>query len=447
VNYPGTHTLPANTAWRWSGLLTAPANPGGTGWQLKVFAQNQASSQLFIDGLSSTGPGSNQAVGIGAYPAAPSTSYAALAESARSHDPANEALQQATYSITLNPGQQIHLDLRLVTGATASAQIQLRWVPPGNQAQSIAQAAAAAKTARKVIVFAYDDGSEGRDRGVSDQAAGLLLPGYQNDLIQAVAAANPDTVVVLSTGDPVLMPWAGAVRSILEMWYPGQQGGQVTAGVLLGKANPGGKLPVTFPADATHFPTYDPDCTDTSVTGNCPLYPGVAGPSPFLPGATTSYRTITGMAVNGIFEGYRWYDEHNVTPLYPFGYGLSYTRFAYSKLSASPSRDGGVDISFRIINVGDRPGSDVPQVYAGPSAALAASIQQAVRKLVQFQRVELRPGQSARLDLHVTPHDLSSWSPTQQRWVIGSGPRAFYVGPSSRDLPLQTTVVVATALH
>jgi beta-glucosidase len=442
VDYTRTKSLPAGTAWRWSGLLTAPANPGGTGWQLKVFVKNQASAQLFIDGLAVGGSGNAQDINIGAYPAAPSSSYAALTESTRSHDPANETLQQATYSATLNPGQRIHLDLRLVTGATAPAQIQLRWVPPDNQAQSIAQAVAAAKTARTVVIFAYDEGSEGRDRGVSDQGTGLLLPGYQNDLIQAVAAANPNTVVVLNTGDPVLMPWASAVRSILEMWYPGQQGGPATADVLLGKADPGGKLPVTFPADVTHFPSYDPNCTDTFATGNCPLYPGVVGPSPFLAGATTSFRTITGMAVNGIFEGYRWYDKHDLTPLYPFGYGLSYTRFAYSRLTVHGSRDGGIDVSFRVTNTGPREGSDVPQVYAGPSPDLPVGIQQAVRKLVQFRRVDLAHGQSAWLTLHVTAHDLSSWSSAQQAWVVGAGPRVIYVGPSSRDLPLTATIMV-----
>jgi beta-glucosidase len=238
------------------------------------------------------------------------------------------------------------------------------------------------------------------------------------------------------------MPWASAVRSILEMWYPGQEGGPATADVLLGHADPGGKLPVTFPADATGFPSYDPNCTDTSVTGNCPLYPGVAGSSPFLAGATTSYRTITGMAVNGIFEGYRWYDQHNVAPLFPFGFGLSYTRFAYTGLDLSAPRHGGIDVRLRVTNVGDRAGADVPQVYIGPSAQLPAAIQQAVRKLVQFQRVQLAPGRSAELTLHVTPRDLSSWSSAQQKWVLGSGPRTVYAGPSSRDLPLHATVRV-----
>jgi beta-glucosidase len=200
-----------------------------------------------------------------------------------------------------------------------------------------------------------------------DQGSGLQLPGYQDAMIQAVAAANPNTAVVLNTGDPVLMPWVSSVNAILEMWYPGQMGGPATTNVLLGAVDPGGKLPVTFPADATHFPTYDPNCTDTSSTGNCPLYPGVVGPSPFLPGATTSFRTLTAMQVNGIDQGYRWYDQHDVTPLFPFGYGLSYTKFDYSKLSVTTSADGGIDVSFRIRNVGNDTGSDTPQVYVGAS--------------------------------------------------------------------------------
>jgi beta-glucosidase len=194
IDDTGTATLPAGTAWRWFGLLTAPANPGGTAWQLKVFVQNQASSQLFVDGLAT----SARQVNLGAYPAAPANSYAGLAETARSHDPAHPALQHGTYSLTLAPGAAIHLDLRLVTGV-APAQIQLRWVPPDDQATSIGAAVSAAASARTVVVFAYDEGTEGRDRGTSDQVVGLTLPGYQDALISAVAAANPHTVVVLNT--------------------------------------------------------------------------------------------------------------------------------------------------------------------------------------------------------------------------------------------------------
>jgi beta-glucosidase len=436
VDYSGDTTLPAGTAWRWSGQLTAPANPGGTGWQLKVFVRNQAGAQLFVDGLTTA----ERRVSIGAYPAAPASSYAALGETARSHDPANPALQQATYSVALTPGQSIHLDLRLVAGASP-AQIQLRWVPPDNATTSIAKAVAAARAARKVVLFAYDEGTEGSDRGGSDQAAGLTLPGYQNDLVAAVAAANPDTVVVLNTGDPVLMPFAGAVRGLLEMWYPGQEGGPATADILFGRADPGGRLPVTFPASAARQPMADPACTDTAPTGNCPKYPGVVGPSAFVAGATTSYRRLTGLLDNGIFEGYRWYDEHGVAPLFPFGHGLSYTSFAYSALRVTPAGDG-LEVSFVVRNTGWRAGSDTPQVYLGPSPDLPPSIQQAVHKLVGFDRVSLAPGQSQRIAVHVDREQLSSWSAVAGRWLAGTGHRAVQVGSSSRDLRLSGTALV-----
>ena len=423
--------LAAGTAWRWSGTLTAPA---AGGWQLKVFVQNQASSQLFVDGLATA----DRKVNVAAYPAAPASSYAALGESARSHDLANPALQQATYSVNLAAGQKLHLDLRLVAGAQP-AKIQLRWVPPDNAARSIAAAVKAAATAGKVVLFAYDDGTEGSDRGGSDQAAGLRLPGYQDDLIAAVTAANPNTVVVLNTGDPVLMPWAAAVAGILEMWYPGQEGGNATADVLSGKVNPGGKLPVTFPATAAQTPMYDASCADPSV---CARYPGVAGPSVFVAGATASYRTLTGMADNGIYQGYRWYDKNGVTPLFPFGYGLSYTSFAYSGLRASRSPDGGFDVSFTVRNTGSRAGSEVPQVYLGPSADLPTSVQQAVRKLVGFDRVTLAPGRSTQVSLHVGRQQVSSWSSVAERWLPGTGGRTVTVGGSSRDPRLTTTVTI-----
>ena len=434
VDQTGGATLPAGTAWRWSGLLTAPQNPGGTNWQLKVFVRNQAGAQLFTDGLDTA----SRHVNIGAYPVAPANSYAALGESARSHDPANPALQQATYSVALSPGQRLHLDLR-VTAGTSPAEVQLRWVPPDGPATAIAKAVAAAKTVKKVVLFAYDDGTEGADRGGSDQAAGLALPGYQNELISAVAAANPNTVVVLNTGDAVLMPWAGDVKAILQMWYPGQEGGAATANVLYGKADPGGRLPVTIPATAEQTPMYDPGCTDTSPTGNCPMYPGVVGPSPFVPGATTGYRTITGMKVNGIYEGYKWYDKKHVTPLFPFGYGLSYSRFTYSGLRAAPS-NGGIDVTFTVRNTGPRTGSEAPQVYLGPSPDLPGNVQQAVAKLTAFTRVDLLPGRSQRVTLHIDRQQLSSWS--TGKWVTGTGPRTVWVGSSSRTPRLRTTITV-----
>jgi beta-glucosidase len=450
VNYTGGNALPVNTAWRWTGTFTAPS---AGNWQLKIFVKNQASAALLVDGLSTgrqrcfpgfgcfTIGGGDQKINIGSYPAFPHSSYAGLTEESRSHDPSAPTLEQSTYSVDLTAGQVLHLDLRLVTGATDPTQIQLRWIPPNNQTQAINNAVSAAKNAKKVIIFAYDEGTEGRDRGGNDPAAGMVLPGYQDALISAVAAVNPNTVVVLNTGDPVFMPWVKDVKSILEMWYPGQMGGPATADLLMGNANPGGKLPVTFPADATHYPQYDPNCTDTSTNGNCPLYPGVAQTG-FLGTDPHSYRTID-FTTNGIFVGYRWYDKHNVQPLFEFGHGLSYTKFKYSKLSINPASDGGFDINFRVQNVGNDAGAEVPQVYVGPSPDAPTRVQQAVKKLVQFDRIVLDPGHWQDVTLHVTQHELSYWSTTTNDWAVGTGKRTVYVGSSSRDIRLQGSVQVS----
>src|SRR4051812_40332308 len=165
------------------------------------------------------------------------------------------------------------------------------------------------------------------------------------------------------------MPWVAGVAAVLEMWYPGQRGGPATPRILLGEVNPGGKLPMTFPADPTRIPTFGADCnpgaiaTNPPADGNCPLYPGV-----FLPGFLTgphSYKTID-FTTNGIFTGYRWYDQFGVEPLFPFGHGLSYTQFQYADLDIDDTRSGGLDVSFVVRNVGHRAGAEVPQVYLGP---------------------------------------------------------------------------------
>jgi beta-glucosidase len=349
VNAIGADALPAGTAWRWQSTLSAPS---AGAWQLKVFVGGQSAAQLFVDGLTTAQRrinlgafGTTGGIGGSATPA-----WDGLNQTQNSHDPDLPQLQQGAFSVTFAAGETHTLDLRAYGNATDPLQVRFAWVPPDWQAQKIAEAVAAAHAARKAVIFAYDDGTEGVDRGGNDQVAGLKLPGYQDDLI----AANPHTTVVLNTGDPVLMPWAGYVEAILEMWYPGQLGGPATARALIGDDNPSGKLPVTFPADGTHFPTFDPGCTDTSITGNCPLYPGTAQPG-FVSGLH-SYRTITNQLTNGIFQGYRWYDKHDVAPLFPFGHGLSYTKFKYSKLDVSPHGDG-FDVSFVVRNTGSRRGA------------------------------------------------------------------------------------------
>jgi beta-glucosidase len=286
-------------------------------------------------------------------------------------------------------------------------QVRLAWMSPELQKARIDEAVAAARAAKVAIVFAYDEGTEGRDR------SSLSLPGYQDALIEAVVAANPRTVVVLNNGAPVLMPWAGKVAAILQMWYPGQEGAEATAAILLGEAAPGGRLPVTFPKRAEDAPTFPAE-----------RYPGVDG---------------KGVYSEGIYVGYRWFDKQNIEPLFPFGYGLSYTTFAYSKMSVRPAGDG-YDVTFTLKNTGTREGVEVPQVYVGPPPKAPAPM--ATKKLAGFERVVLAAGQSRKVTVHVGARELSYWSTTTHAWTVAPGRRTFMVGASSRAIELQAQVGV-----
>ena len=445
VDYSNT-TLPAGTAWRWQATFTAPT--AGT-YQLKIFVKDQNSAQLFVDGLA-TNP--NRRINMSAYGIAGGiggasvSSWDKMTQTAKSHDPNGPKFHQGSYTVTFAAGETHTLDLRAYAKTTAPLMVQFRWITPEWQAAKIAEAVTAAQTASKVIVFAYDEGTEGSDRGGNSIVAGLTLPGYQDALIAAVAAANPNTVVVLNTGDPVWMPWANSVKAILEMWYPGQMGGVATANILLGNANPGGKLPVTFPASATAFPQYDPNCnpsiitTNPPVDGNCPLYPGVYKLG-FLGVSNHNYRTID-FVTNGIFVGYRWYDKHDEQPLFAFGHGLSYTNFNYSKkLVVTPTADGGYDVKVSVRNVGPMDGDEVVQLYLG-AGKVPAGVQMAEKALVGFERVSLKKGQTKVITIHIAPRQLSYWSVDAHDWVISTGARTLMVGSASDDIRAQTVLFV-----
>jgi beta-glucosidase len=453
-------TLPVNTGWRWTGVLTAPATPTGANvWRLKIFVSDQSSAQLFVDGLLAA----QNTINLGAYPVGPNNSYASLSQTAKSHNPRAEGMQQAMYSLSLAPGQQINLDLRLITGSTVPSQIALRWLRPTSQSDSIAVASAAATGKNKVLDFIYDEGTEGVDRGGNAITNGLRTPGYQDAVAAAVAGVNPNTIVVLNTGDAIFMPWAASVSSILEMWYPGQRGGVATADVLVGNTNPGGKLPITFPDGSAPVGQRYPQDTQPSACGNntadygtastllpgnpgqCPLYPGIYTPG-FLGLQLHGYRTINlsdqslgGIVGNGIFTGYRWWDVHGYNPLFEFGRGLSYTQFAYSNLSVQPTVDG-LDVTFRVTNSGSVTGDEVPQIYVGPPAS--APVPLAVKALAGFTRVTMAPGESRVLTIHVGSRQLSYWSIDTHDWTLAVGARPLYVGSSSRDIRLQTTSAV-----
>ena len=247
-----------------------------------------------------------------------------------------------------------------------------------------ASAAALAKRADVAVVFVTKVESEGYD------SPDLALPAGQDAIIAAVAAANPNTVVVLETGNPVAMPWKDSAKAILAAWYPGQAGGQAIAEILTGAVNPSGRLPVSFPIGVQDLPR--------------PELPGFGTPE----GTPTTVHYSEGADV-----GYRWFANTSRTPLYPFGYGLSYTRFSYSGLRVS----GGKSVTARFVvrNDGQHAGADVPQLY------LTERGQTKTLRLLGFERVTLEPGASREVQIVVDPRLLASFDAGHKQWRIDGG--------------------------
>lgn len=267
----------------------------------------------------------------------------------------------------------------------------------------IAAAVSAAGKADVAVVVVGDQDSEGRDQS-------LTLPGQQNELIAAVAEANPRTIVVLQTGSAVLMPWLNKVAAVLETWYPGEEDGNVLGDILLGRVNPSGKLPLTFPVRVS----------DT-LAQNPMGYPGN--------GTTVKYS-------EGIDVGYRWYESHGVKPLFPFGFGLSYTTFEFSHLSVvnvDTSRHE-VTLKFAVKNTGKVAGAEVAQVYVGFPSIPEGN--EAPKQLKGFQRVYLKPGQSKTITVNLDASAFSYWSTARHAWQIQPGRYRLMVGDSSADTPL-----------
>jgi beta-glucosidase len=314
----------------------------------------------------------------------------------------------------------------------------------------IADAAAAAKGKKLALVFVND--GTGATSTIPNPYPTLPAPNISaptqlspasTNLISAVAAANPNTVVVLNTANPVLVqPWVNQVRSVLEMWFEGQEGGTAAARVLLGQADPSGHTALTWPANATD--------TIWGYNETKPLYPGdtlgihperLNGNGGCAP--TTICPTATGTTESeGIFTGYRFFDKEGITPQFPFGFGLSYTTFAFSNLKVSSTSDGGADVSFKVRNTGHTAGADAVQVYIGPPSRQPSGIQFAVRSLAQFAHVSLDAGQSEKLTLHIPARQLSYWSQQAQKWILDAGGRQVLVGDADAlsNLPLRTTL-------
>ncbi|MEU9147011.1 glycoside hydrolase family 3 C-terminal domain-containing protein [Streptomyces sp. NPDC048349] len=300
-------------------------------------------------------------------------------------------------------------------GGDKGQRLRLRHTTSATRAADVAEAVKTAKAARSVVLFAYEDATEGRDRST------LALPGGQAALIEAVAAANPRTTVVLNTSSSTAMPWLARTGAVLQMYYPGQEGAGATADILFGDVDPGGRLTQTFPADEQATP----------MGGDPKRYPGAGGRQEYG---------------EGVHVGHRWYDAQRVAPLFPFGYGLSYTTWQYERLTVQPGtvagRPDGLRVEFTVRNTGRRKGTEVAQVYVGPSAEL--ELDQPVRALAGYRRLTLAPGQAERIVIDIDARTLSSWDPVRHAWVLGSGRREVFAGRSSRELPLRSKAVVGS---
>ena len=265
-------------------------------------------------------------------------------------------------------------------------------------------AAALAGRSSVAVVFAYDRESEGADR------PNLALPDDQDTLIADVAHANPRTIVVLETGGPVLMPWLGSVPAVLEGWYPGQEAGTAIAALLFGDVAPSGRLPQTFPATGEQGPITTQEQ---------------------WPGADDAQDAAFS---EGLFVGYRWFDHTRTAPLFPFGYGLTYTRFAYRDLRLRPASGGGVEASFALANVGARAGVEVAQVYVVDPPAAG----EPPKQLAGFRRVYLRAGAETTVKIVLGRGAFEQWNTALQDWTAAPGRYRVLVGSDSRTLPLRS---------
>jgi beta-glucosidase len=370
-------------AARWTGALTVPE----TG-QYTLKLTNTASACLSLDGK-------------------------VLIDHRRSTEAMlDQPSVMSTAQIDLVAGTAYALKVEFVktTGENmANVRLQMaRTYRPGEDDRQ-ARAVALARQADVVIFFGgmpegYE--TEGADR------PNIELPGGQNELIHALVQANPRTIVVLNAGAPVALPWLAEVPAVLEAYFPGMMGGEAIAKVLLGEVNPSGKLPVTFPKRLEDTPAFN-------------NYPGMKN-------------VLYG---EGIFVGYRHYDQRDVAPLFPFGHGLSYTTFEYADLHAPQQAKAGetVHVSLNVKNSGQRAGKEVVQLYVHDAQS---SLPRPPKELKAFAKVSLAPGEAKTVSFELDARAFSFYDPDLQRWVAEPGEFELLAGSSSRDIRARATLTL-----
>ena len=382
--------LPPNSVVTWKGTLKVPAT--GSYWlYLQALGANAV---MMLDGkrLASTGAFQGGVHGD------------ILQANQDNVLPTTDGLDNVRRAVDLTAGQhQVEVTTSSDT-SSAPVQVRLNWYTPEKRKADHDAAIAAAKQAKTAVVFVWT-----RLEPV------FGLPGDQDKLVEEIATVNPNTVVVLNTSQPVALPWVDKVKSVLEMWWPGDEGGWATANILLGKTSPAGRLPVTWAKKLTDYAATDPRYPERSKKG-------VGGKTKFS---------------EGVNVGYRWFDKESIEPLFAFGHGLSYSTFEYSGLHVTRNGDeGGLDVSFTIKNTGSVDSDDVPQAYLGAPAAVPEGVQFPVRKLIDFARVRIPAGKSQGVVLHIPERQLQYWSTNEQKWVTLTASRTVSVGGSSRSLPL-----------
>ncbi|HOX28576.1 MAG TPA: glycoside hydrolase family 3 C-terminal domain-containing protein, partial [bacterium] len=312
-----------------------------------------------------------------------------------------EIVKGKTASLDMKAGERYKIRLEYQAGFGGRGTVKLGWISPSGG--GIARAVAAAKKSDVAVVIIGLDKrfeGEGRDRDNMD------VPGLQNELVERVAAANPRTVVVLVNGTAMqISSWVGKVASIVEAWYPGEEGGRAIGEILFGDVNPSGKLPVTFPPSWEKSPAYA-------------NYPGKDG--------KVYYK-------EGVFVGYRYFDTKGIAPIFPFGHGLSYTQFKYEGLKINPAGGGDkvAEVSLTVKNVGKREGKEVVQLYVGDPVS---SVPRPLRELKGIRKINLKPGESAKVSFTLDRRALSFYDVTKNAWVAEPGLFNIEVGSSSRDI-------------
>ena len=385
--------LPPNSVTTWKGSLNIPSS-GAYWFYLQLLGTR---GTLSIDGRE-----------VGRSGAVQGTVHGDVQHASQDNGlPTIDGLDNVRRAVQLTAGEHTVEIVTSTDTSNAPVQVRLNWMTPEARERAHADAIAAAKQAETAVVFVWT-----RDKPHFE------LPGDQDQLIEDIAAVNPNTVVVLNTSQPVAMPWLAKVKGVVEMWWPGDNGGVAEAKTLLGLNTPGGKLPMTWGKALADYPATSPSHPERSAGG-------VGGKTTFS---------------EGVLVGYRWFDDQNIQPLFPFGYGLSYTSFKLSALKAVTAKDGGLDVSVTVTNTGKLKGDEVPQAYLSAPAAKPSGVQFAPRTLVAFERVSLEPGEERRVALHVAPRAFQYWSVAQKQWTRATGARTLLVGTSSRALPLSIAV-------